>query len=423
MSLVSQLSREVDAIRKIVAEHTQWRGSCLNLIASENVVSRAVKEMLISDLGNRYAIGFLHNRFYSGTKYIDELEGITTDLARRVFEAEHVNYVPISGTMANLVLFNSMTDPGDMVTALSVIDGGHASFRECSKIHGVSLVPLPFSIEEMNIDVGEAEKVIARVKPKIVLLGASEILFPHPVKEIRQIADGIGSLVAYDSAHVLGLIAGKTFQDPLREGAEIVTGSTHKTFFGPQGGIILCKGKYAKEIDNAAWQLVNNHHVHRVAGLSVALAEFLAFGKEYAAQVVKNARRLAEELYNMGVPVLGEKNGFTRSHQVIFRGNNNNGDATAKRLEEANIITTKTPLPTDKTEDECSGVRLGTQEVTRLGMGEEEMVEIAKLVKRVAVDRESPAAVREEVKELMSQFTTVKYSFGDGDSAYRYISL
>ncbi|MDI9644399.1 MAG: serine hydroxymethyltransferase [Candidatus Verstraetearchaeota archaeon] len=417
------MSREVESIRKIVAEHTQWRGTCLNLIASENVVSKAVKEMLISDLGNRYAIGFLHNRFYSGTKYIDELEGITTDLARRVFDAEHVNYVPISGTMANLVLFNSMTDPGDVVTALSVIDGGHASFRECSKIHGVSLVPLPFSMEEMNIDVGEAEKVIGRVKPRIVLLGASEILFPHPIKEIRRIADEIGAIVAYDSAHVLGLIAGKTFQDPLKEGAEIVTGSTHKTFFGPQGGIILCKGKYAKEIDNAAWQLVNNHHIHRVAGLSVALAEFLAFGKDYAAQVVRNARRLAEELHSMGVPVLGEKNGFTRSHQVIFRATNNNGDATSKRLEEANIITTKTPLPSDKTEEDCSGVRLGTQEVTRLGMKEDDMAEVARLVKRVALDRENPASVREEVRSLSSRFTTVRYSFGETDEAYSYVAL
>ncbi|HRR55175.1 MAG TPA: beta-eliminating lyase-related protein, partial [Candidatus Methanomethylicus sp.] len=165
--------RDVETIKNIVREHTGWRGSCLNMIASENVTSKAVKEMLISDLGNRYAIGFLHNRFYSGTRYVDELEGITTDLAKKVFKAEHVNYVPISGTMANLVLFNAMTAPGDVVTALSVIDGGHASFRETSKIHGVSLVPLPFSMDLMNIDLGEAEKVIARVKPKIVLLGAS----------------------------------------------------------------------------------------------------------------------------------------------------------------------------------------------------------------------------------------------------------
>ncbi|MCQ5376878.1 MAG: serine hydroxymethyltransferase, partial [Candidatus Methanomethylicia archaeon] len=128
--------KHVNIIRDIVKEHTSWRGSCINLIASENVSSKAVKEMLISDMGNRYAIGFLHNRFYSGTRYVDELEGITTDLAKRVFRAEHVNYVPISGTMSNLVLFNSMTAPGDVVTALSVIDGGHASFRECSKIHG-----------------------------------------------------------------------------------------------------------------------------------------------------------------------------------------------------------------------------------------------------------------------------------------------
>lgn len=416
-------TKSIDVIRNIVKEHTEWRGSCINLIASENVVSKAVREMLISDLGNRYAIGFLHNRFYTGTKYVDELEGVTTDLAKRVFQAEHVNYVPISGTMSNLVLFNALTEPGDVVTALSVIDGGHASFRETSKIHGVSLVPLPFSMEEMNIDIEEARKVIVRVKPKLVLLGASEMLFPHPIMEVRGIADEVGAMVAYDSAHVLGLIGGGKFQDPLREGAEVMTGSTHKTFFGPQGGIILCKNRHAKAIDNAAWQLVNNHHVHRVAGLSIALAEFLAFGKAYTAQIVKNSQRLAEELYGKGLEVLGANLGFTKSHQVIFKGTNNNGDATAKRLEDAFIITTKTPLPYDKTEEDCSGVRLGTQEITRLGMMEDDMSHIADLIRRVVVEREDPAAVRGDVKKLMASFKNVKYSFESGDEAYRYISL
>jgi len=416
-------AKSIEVIRTIVKEHTEWRGSCINLIASENVVSKAVREMLISDLGNRYAIGFLHNRFYTGTKYVDELEGVTTDLAKRVFQAEHVNYVPISGTMSNLVLFNALTEPGDVVTGLSVIDGGHASFRETSKIHGVSLVPLPFSMEEMNIDIEEARKVIVRVKPKLILLGASEMLFPHPVREVRSIADEVGAMVAYDSAHVLGLIGGGKFQDPLREGAEAVTGSTHKTFFGPQGGIILCKNKHAKAIDNAAWQLVNNHHVHRVAGLSIALAEFLAFGKAYTGQVIKNSQRLAEELYGKGLDVLGCNLGFTKSHQVIFKGTNNNGDATAKRLEDAFIVSTKTPLPYDKTEEDCSGVRLGTQEVTRLGMVEDDMVQIASLIKRVVLDREDPASVREDVKKMMSSFKTVKFSFESGDEAYRYIGL
>lgn len=416
-------TKSIDVIRTIVREHTEWRGSCINLIASENVVSKAVREMLISDLGNRYAIGFLHNRFYTGTKYVDELEGVTTDLAKRLFQAEHVNYVPISGTMSNLVLFNALTEPGDVVTALSVIDGGHASFRETSKIHGVSLVPLPFSMDEMNIDVGEARKVIVRVKPKLILLGASEMLFPHPIREIREIADEVGAMVAYDAAHVLGLIAGGKFQDPLREGAEAVTGSTHKTFFGPQGGIILSKHRHAKAIDNAAWQLVNNHHVHRVAGLSIALAEFLAFGKEYTAQIIKNSQRLAEELHSKGLDVLGANLGYTKSHQVIFKGINNNGDATAKRLEDAFIITTKTPLPYDKTEEDCSGVRLGTQEITRLGMVEDDMGRIADLIKRVVLDREDPAAVRVDVRKLMTSFRNVKYSFESGDEAYRFIGL
>jgi glycine hydroxymethyltransferase len=163
--------------------------------------------------------------------------------------------------------------------------------------------------------------------------------------------------------------------------------------------------------------------VHRVAGLSIALAEFEAFGSNYADQVVKNAQRLAEELYSRGLDVLGSDMGFTKSHQVLFKGTNNNGDATAKRLEDANIITTKTPLAYDKTEEECSGVRLGTQEITRVGMVEEDMIRIAELIKRVVIDREDPSMVREYVKELTNGYREVKFSFESGDQAYKYVNL
>lgn len=150
--------------------------------------------------------------------------------------------------------------------------------------------------------------------------------------------------------------------------------------------------------------------------------EFLAFGKEYASKVVSDAKKLAEELYNCGVDVLGRNKGFTMSHQVIFRAPNGNGDGAAKRLEEANIVTTKTPLPSDKTEEDCSGVRLGTQEITRIGMGDKEMVKIARLIKRVLLDREDPLKVREEAIKLAKSFRGIKYSF-DGGPAYEFLEF
>jgi glycine hydroxymethyltransferase len=240
-----------------------------------------------------------------------------------------------------------------------------------------------------------------RVKPRLIMLGASEFLFPHPIKEFKEVASEVNAILTYDGAHVLGLIAGDCFQDPLREGVEILTGSTHKTFFGPQGGIIISVNKYANLIDHAVWQLVNNHHIHRVAGLAVTLCEFLAFGRDYAKQVVKNAKRLAESLYNYGIDVLCPYKGFTESHQVLFKVPGENGESISKKLEEANIITNKVPLPWDPSEEECSGIRIGTQEITRLGMKEEEMEEIASLIRKVILDKEDPSKIKREVETFM----------------------
>ena len=405
-----------------VETHHDYRSKCLNLIASENITSPLVRRILATDLGHRYAIGYLYMRIYRGCKYIDLIEALTSYLLRSLFKAEHVNYVPISGTLANLVMFNALTKPGDSILALSVLDGGHSSFRECSKVHGVSMIPLPFDPEAYNIDVGETEKLVRRVKPKLVLLGASDILFPHPVKEIASVAEEEGCIVAYDAAHVLGLIAGGEFQDPLREGAKVVTGSTHKTFFGPQGGIILCKRELSDAIDHSAWQLVNNHHINRVAALAATTCEMLAFGSDYARQVIRNAKKLAETLYNEGVNVLCPDKGFTESHQVIVDVGKGRASSLSIKLEEANIIVNPMPLPWDESEEEASGIRLGVQEITRLGMKEDEMTEIGRLIADVLLNRKSPSEVKHSVELLMEGYQKVRYCFDSEGDAYRYFN-
>jgi len=312
------------------------------------------------------------------------------------------------------------TRPGDTMMGLSVMDGGHSSFREVSRYHGVSMVPIPFNAEEYNIDVDQTRKMIAKVMPKMVMLGASELLFPQPVKEISETASNVGATVVYDAAHVLGLVAGGCFQDPLREGAEVVTGSTHKTFFGPQGGIILCKRQHGENIDRVALSMINNHHINRVAALAYTLAEFLAFGQEYSRMVVSNAQALAESLYNNGINVICADKGFTRSHQVIFRVEEGTALEVSKSLEKANIITSMTPLPTDKSEAMASGIRLGAQEVTRLGMGRDEMSLIGSLIARVVKSPDSTSDVKEEVKDLVGRFRSIHYTFSDNEPAYEW---
>lgn len=411
----------VQEVLEQLRKHHEYRSRSLNLIASENITSPQVRLALGSDLGHRYAIGFLYTRIYRGCRFIDSIEELTSYLARTLFKADHVNYVPISGTIANLVMFNALTSPGDSAVALSVLDGGHSSFRECSRVRGVAMIPLPFDHGEYNVDVAEAEKLIRRVKPKIVLLGASDILFPHPVKELKGVVEEYGGILAYDGAHVLGLIAGGVFQDPLREGAEIVTGSTHKTFFGPQGGIILCHRRHSSAIDHSAWQMVNNHHIHRVAGLAVTLCEFLAFGSEYSSQVVRNAKALAENLYDKGLKPLCADKGFTETHQVILDVGNGGGVEASFKLEEANIIVNPMPLPWDLKEETCSGIRIGVQEVTRLGMREGEMEFIADRIAGVLLDKEPTDEAREKISSFMENYQVIRYCFDDGAEAYRYI--
>lgn len=407
-----------DEVFETVKNHHAFRASSLNLIASENITSRGVRKLLTCDMGHRYAVGFLYERMYRGCEYIDKLEELTQFLARKLFRVEHVNTLPVSGTVANIVAIGAFTRPGDTMMGLSVIDGGHSSFREVSRYHGVSMVPLPFNFEECNIDVDQSRKMIAKVMPKMIMLGASELLFPQPVKEIAEAASDVNSVVVYDGAHVLGLIAGGCFQDPLREGAAVITGSTHKTLFGPQGGIVLCKRPYGEVIDRLALSMINNHHINRVAALAYTLAEFLAFGQEYARKVVSNAQALAESLYNNGVNVLCADKGFTKSHQVIFRVKEGTALEVSKNLEKSNIITSLTPLPTDRSETMASGIRLGVQEVTRLGMGEEEMKTIGGLIAKVVKSPDSADAVREEVKIIASRFRTIYYTFNKGESAY-----
>lgn len=433
-------SRVYDQTFRLLREHHKWFQESIPLIASENVSSPAVREALASDFGHRYAEGWPGERVYAGCTYIDKIELLCIDLMKELFNAEFVDVRPISGVVANLVVYTAFTEPGDVMMALSIPCGGHITTGKkklggtAGAVRGLDVQYLALDYKELNIDVDKTE---ARVKklvaagrpPKLVMFGASVFPFPHPVEELAEVFHDAGATVGYDAAHVAGLIAGGTFQDPLREGADVVSLSTHKTLFGPQHGGLLSWTRYADAVKRATFPgMVSNHHLHALAGLTIACAEMQRFGKAYTQQTIKNAKALAQALHERGLKVLAEHKGFTESHVVLVDiTEQGDGGTLEETLEKANIIINRNLLPWDIKEGRHfmhpGGIRLGTSEVTRLGMKEPEMVEIADLIKRVVIDKEGVSQVKTDVIQFRKAYQRVHYCFEDAAEAHKYMKL
>jgi len=396
------------------------------MIASENVISPLARELLLSDFGDRYAEGLPGERYYQGNVFVDEVERRVVALAQKLFRCRLADVRPISGTVANLAVYYALLEPGDIMTSVALRHGAHISSAKfgAAGMRGVNNVNYPFDVERMNIDVDGTAKLIAQVKPKVAAFGQSVFLFPTPLKDLQEAFQEAGCRVWYDGAHVMGLIAGGKFQDPLREGADMITGSTHKTLPGPQHGILLSDSadeKLVKRLLKGVFPgVVSNHHLHAMAALGVTLAEHLEYGRTYAEQIVRNSKALGQALYERGVKVLAEKHGFTESHALALDVAAHGGGAkVAVDLEKANIITNKNLLPWDTSPVKPSGIRLGTQELTRLGMKEPQMREVADLLARVAVKGEAPEAVAADVASLRREFNTVHYCFTPGTEAHK----
>ncbi|WP_069808035.1 serine hydroxymethyltransferase [Vulcanisaeta thermophila] len=408
-------------VLNLVRTHNRWRRlETINLIPSENVMSPLAEYVYLNDMEGRYAEGTLGSRYYQGTKYIDELEGLLTELMKQLFHARFTDVRPISGTIANAAVYAALTNTGDVIASVPLNSGGHISHKTTGApgVFKLKVVDLPWDNENFNVDVDAAIKLIREVKPKLVILGGSVYLFPHPVKELVDVVHEVNSYLMHDSAHVLGLIAGGVFPNPLDLGADVMTSSTHKTFPGPQGGVIFTNREdLIKPIQRAVFPgLTSNYHHHRYAATAITAIEMMKFGEAYAGRVVENARALAEALHALGFKVVAENLGFTRTHQVLVDVSNLGGGAKAAvLLENANIIVNKNALPWDKGFRDPSGLRLGVQEMTRFGMGKDEMRVIGEFMARVLIKGEDPGRVKREVIEFRREFTTVKYGLTPKD--------
>ncbi len=426
--LRSFLPEDAYRVVELTYLHNKWRKTeTLNMIPSENVTSPLVDMVYMSDMMHRYAEGMPFKRFYQGNIYVDQLEVLASKIVADLFKAKYVDLRPISGTIANGAAFHVLTGGGGGKALVApVYAGSHVSHTKYGILGALRIeeIPLPFDAEEMNIDVDKAVRQIREIKPDLVILGGSVYLFPHPVSELSEAVEEVDGKLLYDAAHVLGLIAGGKFHDPLREGAHIVTSSTHKTFPGPQGGLMMTNDeKIYKKFKKVIFPVfVSNHHLHRLGATAITALEMKYFGKEYAEQTIRNAKALAEHLHTYGFKVLGEKRGFTESHQVVLDVREFGGGApVAELLERANIITNKNMIPGDTPEmvKRPSGLRLGTQELTRWGMKEREMEQVAEFFKRIIIDKEPPDKVGAEVKEFRKQFLKIHYTFELPDDAFR----
>jgi len=386
-------------------------------------------------LGHRYAEGWPGERVYAGCKFIDQIELEAIRLAKVLFKAEFADVRPVSGACANLAVYSTLSDPGDTMMALSIPNGGHISAGKkefsgtAGLVHGLDIEYFVFDKENMNIDVDKTKKKLrdlkaAGKKVKIVMFGGSLFLFPHPVKDIVDTVLEIGAVPCYDAAHVAGLIAGGKFQDPLGEGAHVMSFSTHKTLFGPQGGVVVSKAQYGEGMKKSVFPgTSSNHHLHSVAGKALTFVEFMKFGASYAKAVTANAQTLAQALAQKGENVLGEEHGYTQSHQVALDVTKyGDGGQMEKKLENMNIIANRQLLPGDlqagRHYTNPGGIRLGVAELTRLGMGKSEMKEVAEVL-HMALTTENVDVVKRRVKGLRRLHQRVKYSFDDSP-AYFY---
>jgi len=425
---------EVEYIREQAMKNNEFFSHSLPMIASENVLSPLCREMLISDFHGRYAEGTPGHRYYEGCNFFDRVEEKAMELAKKLFKCSYVDVRPTAGTTANIAILKALMKPGEPATVLDLANGAHISFGKwgAAGVRGIDLISYPFNDEEMNIDVDGAVKLIKKVKPKLALNGRSVFLFPSPIKEIAEAAHEVGAYLVYDGAHVLGLIAGKQFQDPLREGADVMSGSTHKTLPGPQGGMIISDHKGDTDEDKSFLRklsfgvfpgVTSSYHLHHVAAKAIAYAEHLEFGEAYAKQIIKNAQQLGQALHERGFKVLGEKLGFTKSHQILLEIGPRKGKEASKKLEAAGIVTNMNTIPGDTDPLNPSGLRLGTPELTRIGMKESEMNDVAEFYKRTILKNEDSKKIKADIKAFRKDYQELHYCFKEGFRGYDYHQL
>lgn len=380
----------------------------IELIASENFASNAVMEAMGSYMTNKYAEGYPENRYYGGCEYVDVVEKLAIERAKKIFGAEHVNVQPHSGAQANMSVYHAVLNPGDTVLGLNLAHGGHLTHGSKVNSSGKLYNFIAYGVKEETglIDYDEVERLAIENKPKLIVTGASAYARIIDFKRFKEIADKVGAMLMVDMAHIAGLVAVGLHPNPV-EYADFVTTTTHKTLRGPRGGMILCKEEYEKLVDKAVFPGVQGGPLmHVIAAKAVCFKEALEPEfKNYQMQVVKNASALANSLKEKGFNLVS---GGTDNHLILIdlRNKNITGKELETRLDEVGITVNKNAIPFDPEKPSiASGIRIGTPAVTTRGFKEGEMEKIANLIYETVENYESKKEwIKEQVEEICKKY-------------------
>jgi glycine hydroxymethyltransferase len=387
----------------------------IGLNAGTNVMNPRAAALLGRSLGNRPSLGYPGDKYEMGMEFAGEIEIIAEELVKQLFEAPFAEIRVGSGALANLYAFMATAKPGDRIMAFTGEMGGHVTHHQAGAagLYGLETHPVPFDAANMTIDLDRLRSEARRLSPKLITVAGSLCLYPYPVREVRAIADEIGAYVLYDAAHMAGMIAGKRFQAPLAEGAHLMTMSTYKAFGGPPAGLVLTtEPELAKRLDQIAYPgLTANFDLGKTAALAMSVLDLLAFGRAYADQCIANAQALGHALQREGIAIHQVRDRpVTESHHLALPATRFGGGQNAsKHLARANILLCGIGLPLPAVDGDLNGIRIGTQEITKFGMPESAMGEIARLMKRVMIDGEDPASVRPDVIAFREQYQQLAF--------------
>ena len=405
---------ERELLAFVEENHAIHERDCVNLNPATNMMNPKAEALLAAGIGSRPSLGYPGDKYEMGLEGVEKIEILCAELAAEVFGASHAEIRIGSGALANLYVFMATLQPGDHMIAPSGTIGGHVTHHGAGAagLYGVTTHPAPIDAAGYTVDIPALRDQARAIRPKLITIGGSLNLFPHPIREIRAIADEVGAKVMFDAAHLSGMIAGHAWQQPLAEGADVMTMSTYKSLGGPPAGLIVSNDAALMErIDAIAYPgLTANFDAAKSAALAMGLLDWKVYGRAYAAKMAATAHALAEALARRGLPVYARDRGLTQSHQfaveaVAYGG----GQAASKKLREANILACGIGLPAAEIEGDVNGLRLGSPEIVRWGMGPEDMEQLAGFIADVLTGARDAQSVAPDVTAFRRRFDRLHF--------------
>ncbi len=392
---------------------------CFNLNPATNVMNPRAEAVLASGLGSRPSLGYPGDKYEMGLEAIEEIEVVAAELCAEVFQARFAEVRVASGATANLYGFMALCRPGEAIIAPPAAIGGHVTHHHagCAGLYGLETHPAPVDEEGYTVDLDALAALARKVRPKLITIGGSLNLFPHPVRDVRAIADQVGAKVLFDAAHQCGVIAGDAWPNPLAEGAHLMTMSTYKSLGGPAGGLIVTNdADIARDLDRVAFPgMTANFDAAKTAALALTMLDWRDFGTAYASSMVQVARALATALDREGVPVFAGDREFTASHQFALpAAAYGGGQAVSRHLRKAGFLACGIGLPLPAVEGDMNGLRIGTPELVRWGVEEQHVDRLASLIAR-ALSTERPELMATEVSTFRQHFDRLHHIHGAKD--------